>query len=70
MNSQPARPPAYLLRFQSLFDGRGMAFECDAEGHVDLHALSDVARRNYLVALSVIGRDFAFPKVEPCGYLQ
>ena len=54
----------YELRFQSLFDeGRGYAFPCDAQGHVDIDALSERARLNYLYARTVIGREFAMPAV-------
>ena len=57
--------PTYELRFQSLFaEGRALAFECDAGGHVDLDALSERAKLNYLYARTVIGRDFALPSVE------
>ncbi len=52
------------LRFESLFNpGRGMAFPCDALGHVELDALSDSARCNYLYARAVVGREFALPVV-------
>lgn len=55
----------YELRFQSLFDeGRAYAFPCDASGHVDLDALSDRARLNYLYARAVIGREVAMPAVQ------
>ena len=54
----------YQLRFQSLFhEGRAMSFPCDAEGHVDLDALSESARENYLYARAVIGREYAVPSV-------
>jgi len=54
----------YALRFQSLFNqGRAMEFPCDAQGHVDLDALSDRARENYLYARAVIGFEFAQPAV-------
>ncbi|MEK8031591.1 hypothetical protein AACH06_12250 [Ideonella sp. DXS29W] len=54
----------YELRFTSLFDaGRAYAFECDAQGHVDLDRLSARARLNYLYARSVIGREFSMPEV-------
>jgi hypothetical protein len=54
----------YLLRFQSLFnEGRGLAFPCDAEGHVDMDALSDRALNNYLYARTVVGREFLTPQV-------
>lgn len=56
----------YELRFASLFDeGRGLAFPCDAEGHVDLDTLSGRARLNYLYARTVIGREFSMPAVRP-----
>jgi len=56
----------YELRFQSLFDaGRAYAFPCDAEGHVDMDALSERARDNYLYARTVIGREFSIPAVQP-----
>lgn len=54
------------LRFQSLFDaGRSYAFPCDAAGHVDMDALSETARRNYLYARALIGRELAYPAVLP-----
>ncbi len=57
---------AYELRFQSLFhEGRALAFPCDAEGHVDMDALSERARGNYLYARAVVGREYATPAVQP-----
>ncbi|GIX25891.1 MULTISPECIES: hypothetical protein [Caldimonas] len=57
----------YELRFQSLFHpGRGLCFPCDAQGRVDLDALSDRARENYLYARAVVGREYAHPSVVPC----
>ncbi|NRF70907.1 hypothetical protein HLB44_28265 [Aquincola sp. S2] len=54
----------YELRFDSLFiEGRGMSFPCDATGRVDLDALSDRARCNYLYARAVVGREFSTPAV-------
>ena len=73
MNASTDRPVrhGYVLRFQSLFhEGRAMAFECDALGQVDLDRLSERARNNYFVARSVVGRDFATPRVEPCAVLH
>jgi len=56
----------YLLRFRSLFDdGRGYAFPCDAQGHVDMDALGEAALNNYLFARTVIGRELSLPAVEP-----
>ena len=54
----------YELRFHSLFDeGRAYSFPCDASGSVDMDALSDTARKNYLFARAVVGRDFSVPAV-------
>lgn len=56
---------SYELRFQSLFDeGRGYAFPCDVKGHVDIDAMSQRARLNYLYARTVIGRELATPAVQ------
>lgn len=55
----------FELRFQSLFNsGRGYAFPCDAQGHVDLDGLSDEARNNYLYARAMVGRELGLPAVE------
>jgi len=55
----------FELRFCSLFDeGRALAFPCDASGQVDLDALSERARCNYLGARTLIGRDYAMPSVQ------
>jgi len=60
--SSPAA--AFRLCFRSLFDGRGFAFPCDAQGNVDLDGLSDEARNNYLYARAMVGRELALPAVE------
>lgn len=61
---QVSEASGYELRFQSLFDeGRAYAFPCDADGYVDMDALSDRARENYLYARAVIGREFSVPAV-------
>lgn len=58
--------PLYELRFRSLFDsGRAFCFPCDADGRVDLDALSDRARDNYLYSRAAVGRDLAAPAVLP-----
>jgi hypothetical protein len=55
----------FELRFQSLFDeGRGLAFDCDAQGEVDLDRMSERARNNYFYARTVIGREYAMPRIE------
>ena len=69
MNSatQPLpRSASFELRFQSLFnEGRGLAFPCDAQGQVDVDRLTERARINYLGARTLIGREFAMPKLLP-----
>jgi hypothetical protein len=56
----------YELRFTDLHDrGRGYAFPCDAEGHVDLDGLTDLCRANYLYARAVIGKELSAPVVSP-----
>jgi hypothetical protein len=63
----PLYPSAgFELRFRSLFnEGRALAFPCDSQGRVELDALSDRARHNYLYARAVVGREFATPAVLP-----
>jgi len=56
----------YQLRYESLFNpGRALAFPCDAGGHVEMDTLSERAKRNYLYARAVVGREFALPAVVP-----
>ncbi len=56
----------YELRFASLFDaGRGYAFPCDAEGGIDLAALSERARASLQQAQRAVGRDLMQPVVVP-----
>jgi hypothetical protein len=63
-NHNITREARYELRFQSLFhEGRGYSFPCDAHGRVDIDALADKARLNYLYARTVIGREVATPLV-------
>ena len=52
----------YELWFAELWNpGRGYAFPCDGDGHVDIDSLSDRARVNYLYARTVVGREFHAP---------
>jgi hypothetical protein len=52
------------LRYESLFrEGHGFSFPCDETGRVNLDALSDRARNNYLFARAMVGRDLAMPQV-------
>jgi hypothetical protein len=65
MAVSPRTDSPYLLRFESLaHPGRGYAFPCDASGRVDLDALTDTARCNYLYARAVVGREFHMPQVQ------
>ncbi len=61
-NGPPSR--RFELLFESLFHpGRGLVFPCDERGQVMLDALSEPARRNYLYARAVVGREYAVPAV-------
>ena len=54
----------FELRFDSLFvEGRGLSFPCDAQGRVEMDALSARGRNNYLYARAVVGREFRTPSV-------
>jgi hypothetical protein len=54
----------YELRFNGLFNrGRGFAFPCDAQGHVDIDELADGARANYFYARTVVGAELSAPIV-------
>jgi hypothetical protein len=64
ISSQPATRSVFEIRFQSLFhEGRALAFPCDHEGHVDVDALSSLAKDNYLFARAMVGREYATPAV-------
>jgi hypothetical protein len=69
MNASPAFQAvrgAFELRFRSLFhDGRALAFDCDAQGRIDLDRLPERARERYFYARALVGRDFAQPEVLP-----
>jgi hypothetical protein len=65
MSSVVIHNARYEIRFRSLFqEGRGLAFPCDAQGHVNLDDLSDAARNSYLYARALVGREFATPAVQ------
>ena len=54
----------YELRFQWLSNtGRAYVFPCDADGNVNIDALSNNARMNYLHARTAVGRDLSCPSV-------
>lgn len=69
----PARSPSatdtqHELRFDSLFHpGRGIVVPCDGQGHVDLDTLSDRMRTAYFGARAMVGREYAYPKVQHGG---
>jgi hypothetical protein len=55
----------HQLCFRSLFNsGRGYAFPCDPEGHVDLDQMTERARNNYFYARAMVGRELTVPAVE------
>jgi hypothetical protein len=52
----------FELRFFDLFHaGRGYAFPCDTEGHVQIDNLGERARLNYFYARAMVGREFSAP---------
>ncbi len=64
MNAICTDLPLFEVRFLSLFKpGSGYSFPCDGDGRVDLDALSDRARHNYLYARAMVGREIAQPRV-------
>lgn len=62
-----APSPHYELTFEPIA-GRGarFAFPCDARGRVDLDALDERARNDYLFARAMVGHSLAAPAVHPC----
>jgi hypothetical protein len=57
---------SFVILFRSLFkEGRALTFPCDAQGHVDLDALPERARGNYLFARALVGRDYSSPMICP-----
>lgn len=63
MNSTP-HCAGFEVRFADLFDcGRWLAFPCNAHGNVDIDALSERARINYLYARAMVGREYSAPSM-------
>ena len=63
-HSLPPTGPAYYLLFGGLFPTvRSLLFPCDSSGHVEMDALSERARDNYLFARAVVGCDYRAPVV-------
>jgi hypothetical protein len=55
----------FALRFEELFNsGRALSFPCDAQGSVDIDALSERGRDNYFYARTVVGRVYTVPFLE------
>ena len=64
MSSTSIADLSFEIRFPDLFQaGRSLAFPCDAQGHVDIDALSERARTSYLYARAMVGREYAQPSV-------
>jgi len=67
----PSPQWGFEVRFESLFrSGRGLSFPCDERGQVDIDALGERGRNNYFLARILQGRDYATPRVVPCGRSQ
>ena len=66
LNHPRAGDARFELRYRSFSPLRcGYAFPCDPSGRVDLDALSERARINYLYARAMLGRELARPEVLP-----
>ncbi len=60
----------FQVRFDDLFHaGRCLSFPCDAQGLVDIDALSERARENYLYARAMMGREYAAPVVHGLAFV-
>ena len=71
LSSVSLQEDRYELRFAGMFNsGRGYAFPCDAEGHVDIDALSASVRTSYFYARSVIGRELYAPVTQSVNKLR
>ena len=56
---------SFELRFPSLFpESSVLAFPCDPQGRVDLNAVSDRTKNDYLFARAMVGREYAMPIVQ------
>jgi hypothetical protein len=55
---------SFVLQFRSIYHaGRDFAFPCDRHGNVDLDAMSQRIRNNYLYARAMVGRELLWPTV-------
>lgn len=64
--TQPSNFEVWYESFAS--DGRALSFPCDAEGRVDIDALSERCRNNYFLVRAMLGRDYASPRIVPRGW--
>lgn len=56
--------PEFEVHYHALFrQGFELVFPCDPEGHVDLDALSDRAKKNYLFARATVGHEYSMPEL-------
>jgi hypothetical protein len=56
--------PEFEVHFRALFrKDFELVFPCDPGGHVDLDALSDRAKANYLFARATVGREYSMPEL-------
>jgi hypothetical protein len=54
----------FELWFEPLAHNRpGFAFACDAAGHIDMDELSQRALANYMLARTLVGRDYSSPVI-------
>jgi hypothetical protein len=53
----------FELVYAPIHSGPSLAFPCDEAGIVEMNALSERARSNYLLARALVGRDFYAPTV-------
>ena len=61
------RPASVELRFEHRGnDRKSLAFPCDAVGRVDLDALDERSRNEYLFARALMGHDYSFPVMASC----
>lgn len=66
LTSSPHGASEFEVRFRSLLRrGLELIFPCDREGRVDIDALSERAKTNYLFARAMVGREYAQPAVCP-----
>jgi hypothetical protein len=63
--ADPSAAPAsgFELRYEPLSGRVALSFPCDANGRGDVDRLSERARANYLLAGTLVGRDYAVPVV-------